>query len=562
MKRLGIPAFLLVTSLALSSCAEVTALISDAETQSVDETQGADSFTGDYASQSVVWRDCDDESLVDVPSTIIVTEAAELRCGEVFVPANHDDLTLGVDFQIQLMKLTIDPEATDRDAIFINPGGPGGSGVEQVQTSDFPKNLLERFDVIGFDPRGVGGSVFTDGTTIKCSDELDYLSYFEDSAPESLDEYQAMVASSDEYFRDCVDSNPLWWTLSTAQVVADLDILRQVVTGDKPLNFIGSSYGTTIAGRYVTEFPDHVGKIVFDSPTTVNEDRIESALEGLEQDEAKLRRYLTGYADATGVSFDEAWRRLLQVRDWARNGELIGFSGPTPSDEYPGNQVSSETLLHRGILTLNYFPEEDAIGYFIDGLDEAYTNRWNGLFEWLGFYLDGYDPDSLEGSSLEAKNIVRSNEFEVRYIVNSMDYSMPELSESEQRELSERSKAVAPLLSELSASSNGYEYFGPALGIDFQTIAEEDPAIPDPPTTPFIPSNPSGAQLLIVGATRESVTPFAFAEETAELLNSPLIAVDSAQHAPVSFYTSSCLNDILFTFFTTDDTISSTTCQE
>jgi pimeloyl-ACP methyl ester carboxylesterase len=555
-------ALAIAAALTLSSCAIGGDLIGQLSPDAPSESQTGSAFAGDYFDQTVSWSDCDAELLTEFPSTIIEAGQVELRCGEVIVPANYDDLSLGVDYRIQLMKLSVDPDATDRDAIFVNPGGPGGSGVEQVQTSDFPDPLIDVFDFIGFDPRGVGTSVFTDGTTIKCSDELDYLSYFEPSAPTSLEEYQALVSSSDEYFLDCTKRNPLWWTLSTAEVVKDLDIIRQATTGDKPLNFIGSSYGTTIAGRYVTEFPDNVGKIVFDSPTTVNEDRIESALQGLEADEAKLRGYLEFYAGERGISVDDAFARLLQVRDWARSGELLGFAGPTPSTSSPGNQVSSEALLNRGLLTLNYFPEADANDYFVEGLDQAYNEQWNELFEWLGFYLDGYNPDSLVGESLAEKNIERSNEFEVRYIVNSMDYSLPDLTEEEQRDLSERSKQVAPLLSELGESPNGYEYFGPPLGIDFQTIAEEDPTIPDPPTTPFIPENISGRQLLIVGATDESVTPFAFAEETAELLGSPLIAVESSRHAPASYYTSKCLNDILFTYFTTDQPITPTTCPE
>lgn len=485
-----------------------------------------------------------------------------LACGDVVVPASYDRSDVAVDFRIQMMKLTSDESAENKDAIFINPGGPGGSGVEQVQTSEFPKALVEAFDIIGFDPRGVGTSIFTDGTTIKCSDELDFLSYFSDSAPASLEEYQALVAESDKYYLDCVDTNPLWWTLSTAAVVNDLDIMRQAVTGERPLNFIGSSYGTTIAGRYVTEFPEHVGKIVLDSPTTVNEDRIESALQSLEADEAKLRGFLTGYADANSLSFDAAWGRLLQVRDWARAGELTGFAGPEASATLPGAQVSSEALLRRGILTMNYLPEASAQDYFSQALTQAWEEKWNGVFEWFGFYIDGYDPDSLAGGTLGEKSITRSNEFEVRVIVNSMDYASPELTDDEQRELSARAKEIAPLLTELSKNPGGYEYVGLRLGVNFQTLARDDPTIPTPPDTPFIPRNTSGVPLLVVGSINESVTPYAFAQETAELLGSPLISVESSRHAPAAYYTSACVNDIVVTFFTTDQPIVSTTCPE
>lgn len=515
----------------------------------------------DPATQAALWEDCDEALLVESSSMLLRDGGVSLVCGEVIVPAVYDDPANTVNYRIQMMKLTIDPDADSRQAIFINPGGPGGSGVDQVQTSEFPLELLEEFDIIGFDPRGVGTSTFTDGSVIKCSDELDYLSYFMEGSPANQAEFDELIVALDEYYLDCVERNPLWWTLSTASVVRDLEIMRQVVTGDRPLNFIGSSYGTTIAGRYVTEFPDNVGKIVLDSPTTVNEDRIESALQSLEADEAKLRSYIERYARDRDLTFDEVFDRLVQIRQWADDDELYGYAGPEPAPGRPGEQISSEALFLRGILTLNYFDEETAHYYFGIGVDEAWDGRWNATFEWFGLYLDGYNPDTLEGETLEDKVIDRTNEYEVRVIVNTMDYSPPDLTEAQQRELSERSEEVAPLWSKLSADPSGFEYFGPTLGLSWEKIAREDPAIPDPPETPFIPANTSGVPLLIVGSRFESVTPYTFAEETAELLESPLISVDSSQHAPAAYYDSECVNDVLIRFFTTDEAIPDTSCE-
>lgn len=526
----------------------------------VDNAVSEQGFDGDYFSQSVSWEVCDPGVITDNPSSWMMSPEVSLLCGEVIVPANYDDLKLGVDFRIQLAKLTVEPDASDRDAIFVNPGGPGGSGVDQVQASEFPAELLATYDMIGFDPRGVGTSVFTTGETIRCSDELDYMSYFYSSAPSSLEEYEELIALSDEYYVDCVKRNPLWWTLSTASVVQDLDLIRAAVTGDKPLNFIGSSYGTTIAGRYVTEFPDRVGRIVLDSPTTVNEDRLASALESVEADETKLRGFVEGYAVEEAISFDEAWSRVIEVRDVARRGDLYGFAGPVTADDSRGAQISSEALLRRGILTLNYISEDFAQEYFNEAMRQAYGQQWNGLFERLGFLIDGYDPDSLMGATLEEKQIQRTNEFEVRVMVNSMDFAFPELSEDEQRELSQKTREIAPLLSDLYASNNDWEYIGPRLGLSFSRIATDDPAIPSPPDTPFIPENRSGVPLLVVGATDESVTPFSFAVDTAELLNSILITVESSRHAPAASYDSDCLNGVLLQFFTSSTPVEPVTC--
>jgi hypothetical protein len=197
---------------------------------------------------------------------------------------------------------------------------------------------------------------------------------------------------------------------------------------------------------------------------------------------------------------------------------------------------------------------------FNTGMDDAYLSNWNGTFEWLGFSLDGYDSDSLTGSSLDAKNIVRSNEYEIRVIVNTMDYARVPLTEEQQRELSTKAREIAPLLSALYSDASGYEYFGPPKGLDWESFATADPLIPDPPRTPFIPSNPSGKQLLIVGSINESVTPYSFAKDTAALLGAPLVSVESSQHAPAAGYDNECINTVLLAYFLGTAEVVDVTC--
>lgn len=557
MSRLyAIPGVFVAGMLILSSCA------SGELTPAADES-AATTSSGDisrYLSQDVSWGECDSEWLIDEDFESPVVADSAVECTSLLVPAVYGSSDVTQDFSIALMRLSPLEGPTPEQAIFINPGGPGGSGVEQVQSSDFPDELRAEYSFVGFDPRGVGFSTFSDGTEIRCSDELDYISYFGESTPESEEQYDELIAESDEYYRDCSENNPLWWTLSTDSVARDLDILRELVTPGQPLNFIGSSYGTTIAGRYVSLFPGTVGKIVFDSPTTVDTDRIESALVSYEADEVKLRYYIEGYASHAGISFDEAWDRVLTVKLVADNESLGGYAGYEISDVIPESMVSSEALFTRGIRTLNYYPEADASEIFNDALDDVYLYGWNATFEWLAFSLDGYDPDSLDGLSLDEKQIERSNEYEIRVIVNTMDLGLPPFTEEEQREWSERVKEVAPLTWQLYSDSSGYEYIGPPKGLDWLSIALEDDSIPDPPGVPFVPSNPSGKQLLIVGSINESVTPYSFAKDTAELMGSPLVSVESDIHAPVAWYDNDCINDVLITYFLSNEPIESTTC--
>ena len=547
MKRRGASvAFLGVFSLAVSACAAASP--ADVMPQERD--------LADYYAQEVSWGECDSEWLID--DEVSTLGESSLDCATILVPAVYDDSADAPDFELALMRrsLTDDPQGV----IFINPGGPGVSGVGQVQFSNFPDELLGSFDIVGFDPRGVNHSSFADGTEIRCSDVTDYITYFEEGSPANESELDEVVEVLDAHYEGCHADNPYWWTLSTDNVAKDLDILREVVTPGQPLNFLGSSYGTTIAGRYVSDFPDQVGRIVFDSPTTVDTDRIESRLEKLAADEEKLRGFVQGYADNQEITFDQAWETVLEIRQLADDDQLYGFAGPTPAEEFPDTQISSESLFTRGIAALNYVPQADAQNYFNQGIFDAVQYRWNGTFEWFAFWLDGYDPESLYGESIEAKEMVRSNEYEIRTMVNTMDFSQAPLSEQQQREFSDRAEDVAPLLSALYSDASGYEYFGPPKGLSWYQIAVDDPSIPIPPDEPFVPSNPSGAELLIIGSTDESVTPFSFAEDTAEILGGTLIAVESDIHAPAGNYTNDCVNRILIDYFLDRADIEPVTC--
>lgn len=545
-RRSASVAFLGVFSLAVSACAAASP--ADVSPQERD--------LADYYAQEVSWGECDSEWLID--DEVSTLGESSLDCATILVPAVYDDSADAPDFELALMRRSVadDPQGV----IFINPGGPGVSGVGQVQFSNFPDELLGSFDIVGFDPRGVNHSSFADGTEIRCSDVTDYITYFEEGSPANESELDEVVEVLDAHYEGCHADNPYWWTLSTDNVAKDLDILREVVTPGQPLNFLGSSYGTTIAGRYVSDFPDQVGRIVFDSPTTVDTDRIESRLEKLAADEEKLRGFVQGYADNQEITFDQAWETVLEIRQLADDDQLYGFAGPTPAEEFPDTQISSESLFTRGIAALNYVPQADAQNYFNQGIFDAVQYRWNGTFEWFAFWLDGYDPETLYGESIEAKEMVRSNEYEIRTMVNTMDFSQAPLSEEQQREFSDRAEDVAPLLSALYSDASGYEYFGPPKGLSWYQIALDDPSIPIPPDEPFVPSNPSGAELLIIGSTDESVTPFSFAEDTAEILGGTLIAVESDIHAPAGNYTNDCVNRILIDYFLDRADIEPVTC--
>ncbi|MEY4310390.1 MAG: hypothetical protein RLZ71_316 [Actinomycetota bacterium] len=516
----------------------------------------------EYLAQEADWSDCDTDLLMSEQSLSDVFKASEYDCATILVPAKYTGSDDTENFQIQMMRIPAANPDEYMGAIFINPGGPGESGVEQVQWSPFPEELHQHYDIIGFDPRGVGSSNFEDGTKIHCSDHLDYISYFKSEVtPANTEEAEANIKANNHYLKDCAQRNPDWWTLSTTNVVDDLEIMRAVVTGKAPLNFIGSSYGTTIAGTYVSKYPKHVGKIVFDSPTALDNSSVDSALADAKEAEGKLTRYLVGYARYAKITVGEAWQRLLKIRKWADDDKLIGFAGlkPVPGDEN-GNMISSEALLLKGIFAMNYLPEDQAVSTFTQAMDALYTQKWNGQFELYALWLDGYDSDILGLVSGEENSEGRNNSFEIMTIVNTMDYSPLGWSEEEQNRYDAKYKKVSPKWNKLYQDPGRFEYKGDLTDMSWEQLARDDASIPDPPAEPPVRTNTSGKKVLIIGSTKESVTPFVFAKETAKAMKSPLISVDSATHAPAAGYDIPCLNKILIDYFVNDKVIESQSC--
>jgi hypothetical protein len=197
----------------------------------------------------------------------------------------------------------------------------------------------------------------------------------------------------------------------------------------------------------------------------------------------------------------------------------------------------------------------------VKAMQDLVDYHYNKSFEYYALRMDGYDPESLDGASLEEKKLERSNSFEIMTIVNSMDYSPEDLTVAQQKEFAKRVSAVAPKLYSLSKDSSGYQYFGESLGLDWQKIAKADDSIPDPPTTPLIRENKSGKKLLIIGSIYEAVTPYRFSKDTAKLLKSPLISVESSTHGPAAGYDIPCLNNVLIDYFVNDVVPEDMTCE-
>lgn len=186
------------------------------------------------------------------------------ECATALVPTDYDR-PFGATTKIALIKLPAARPDQRIGSLFTNPGGPGGSGVDFVRQAGrvaFTQDVLDRYDVIGFDPRAVGAS---DPATCYASPEEEAAAtagfpafpLTAQDAKEYLPVNAAFAASCKKYAGDRIAH------ASTANVARDMDLLRRAV-GDPRLSYVGYSYGTQLGATYAALFPRKVGRLVLD----------------------------------------------------------------------------------------------------------------------------------------------------------------------------------------------------------------------------------------------------------------------------------------------------------
>jgi pimeloyl-ACP methyl ester carboxylesterase len=223
-------------------------------------------------------------------------------CADIRVPRDHEAPSDGY-LDVALLRLSATDPSDRIGTLVINPGGPGGSGVEFVRAAGesgvIPPALRKRFDIVGFDPRGVNSS-----TAIRCIDNLDPQARL-DPSPDDAGELDELVASARDYAAECAKRNDGTLPyLSTDAVARDLDIIRQAV-GDEKLTYLGFSYGTLIGSLYADRFPDRIRAMVLDGAIDPALDLEQLRFGQAEGFEAALASFLDDCAAKPRCAFHE-----------------------------------------------------------------------------------------------------------------------------------------------------------------------------------------------------------------------------------------------------------------
>jgi len=185
------------------------------------------------------------------------------ECATVAVPLDYDR-PAGAAISIAMVRLPAADPALRQGSLFINPGGPGGSGVDFAVFAApllFTQDVRDRFDIVGFDPRGIMRS-----TALRCfGTDRQWAPYFTPFAfPLTAEETDAWIVG-DRYLDEACDQRggKIIDHMATANVARDLDRLR-VAVGDDALTYVGYSYGSMLGQTYANLFPDNFRALVID----------------------------------------------------------------------------------------------------------------------------------------------------------------------------------------------------------------------------------------------------------------------------------------------------------
>jgi pimeloyl-ACP methyl ester carboxylesterase len=325
---------------------------------------------------AVAWGTCSSDTLAGVPAD----QVQFYSCARYRVPIDHDNASLGT-IDIALLKRAARTPGTRVGSLFLNPGGPGGPGLTMPISGQyyFRPQVLDRFDLIGFDPRGVGES-----NPLRCfttQEDADEVFGAQVGVPLSRAEISGTLAGYRDYGRFCKNNaGSLLNHMSTKDVVRDLDTLRAAV-GDRKLNYVGFSYGTLIGSTYTAMFPKQSRAIVIDGnvdPALRTDDGVEYDRERAQGFEISLDGFLKR-CDQVGAkcAFGDGDPRAKfdELREYLRK-QPITLPGADPLD------ISAFTATVGGIL---YSP-----------------GAFASLAEWLQTYYTAIHP-SAQAQSLQVR---------------------------------------------------------------------------------------------------------------------------------------------------------------
>lgn len=483
---------LLIISILVVSCSTTEAKAPAAIT--VTPTASAPvADLSDFYSQVVNWEPCAD--------------LLGALCTAIKVPLNYQEPN-GVTIEIQLAKLPA--QKSKIGSLLFNPGGPGASGISYLSYSQevFSKNLLDNFDVVAFDPRGVGSSSPIDCLSDK---ELDYFLAF-DGTPDDDQEIQEFLELTKQMAAGCArNENNLVAHIGTRNAARDMDVIRALLNEEK-LDFLGVSYGSFLGATYADLFPQNVGQFVLDGGVDPQLDSKTLSFEQALGLENALERFLKDCFTKRDCPFqgdaDKARARIIDFFS-----ELD--KSPIPTED-PDRDLTEAMAIYSTAAFLyskSYWP------FLRDAFNSAFDGD-GSLFLYINDLFNERNPDGTFASNIS----------EAIYAINCFDKPAAEDVEGVQN-LAKEWKTQAPIFGEYLAWSN--------LACGYWPAGE---------TEDFILRAQGANPILVVGTLNDPATPYKWSEALVDQLeNAILLTLDGDGHT--AYMTGSkCIDELVDEF--------------
>jgi pimeloyl-ACP methyl ester carboxylesterase len=439
-----------------------------------------------FQQQSLNWKACDQG----------------FYCASYQVPVDYNHIDSNT-FTLQVLKHPANTPTKKIGTLILNPGGPGGSGVDYAYNADtdVSKSIENVYDLVGFDPRGV--NLIQPIRCLNDKQEDDFLS--NNGTVQSQADLSGAIASSQMIAKACAQAagNRLGH-YSTLETAKDMEILR-ILLHEPLLNYLGKSYGTYLGTLYAALYPLTTGKIVLDGAVDPNVPiRDQNLVQAVGFDSA-LKSFISASSTIS----------LKNIQDFLRK------SRTKPLQNMHGRSLT-ESLVITSIAASLYDPEQ---GWpeLTKSLTEAFNgNNPTGLFA----LADSYNERDDAGHYV-------SNQTDIAEVISCLDFS--------------DTRSIAALQKDAPNFTKAAPIFGPYLAYSGLPCHFWKASAVTPPLMRNLKTNP----LLIIGTTRDPATPYQWAQGLRkDFLNSTLITLNGDGHTGAN-RGSSCVDNAMNTYLLT-----------
>ena len=410
------------------------------------------------------------------------------ECGTMEVPYDYSDPSVGT-FTLRMRRHPAGEPDKRIGTLLVNPGGPGFGGqfLAESATSIFGADVVARFDILGWDPRGTGEST----PAVDCFDEYDsYVAY--DPTPETDEQKQVVIDVSRKFAEACGEaSGAILPYISTNNSARDMDAIRRAL-GEEKITYFGFSYGSELGATWASMFPDTVRAAVLDGAADPTADAVTGSLQQAAGFEKELNAFLDQCARNSACPF---WNKGKPADAFDALAEKVDKEPVVVSANRTAvNQSVFFTAVAQAMYTSSQWPE----------LEQALADLQRGKGRGILALYDEYYQRNADGSY--------GNELEAFTAISCLDDPGP--------------KSVEEIDAYLPEFLKEAPRFGAFFVAGYTCVYW--PAAPD--LRNEVTGRGAGP-IIVVGTTGDSATPLASSRKMAETLeDGRLIVVDAQRH--------------------------------